>query len=111
MNTLSITHTAFGAALVLAVTLTGVTSPAFAATPTASDESLVVHEASRPRPPRPVGDVGPLIRPDLRIKYLGPGYGNGKYLFRFRVENLGAASAKANVDDDLDPSNNTAHSN
>ena len=168
MNTLSITRTAFGAALALAVTLTGVTSPAFAAVPTAADESLEVRETGRPRPPRPVGDVGPLIRPDLRVKYLGPDYDDGKYLFRFRVDNLGAASAddifvdeeveqrsydgslgvnqsvggqkiatlaadqsievkvtciplpgyvcmgasaKANVDYDLDPSNNKAHSN
>jgi hypothetical protein len=35
----------------------------------------------------------PLIKPDVRVRYIGPAYNNGKYLYRFRVENIGAASA------------------
>jgi hypothetical protein len=168
MKKLSITQTAFGAALALALTLSGVGSPAFAAAPTTADESLVVRETGRRRPPRPAADFGPMFRPDLRVKYLGPDYDNGKYYSRFLVENVGAASAddvfvdqeveqrsydgsigvnqsvgghkiatlasdqsvevkvtciplpgyvctgasiKANVEYDLDPSNNKAHSN
>jgi hypothetical protein len=34
-----------------------------------------------------------MFRPDLRVKYLGPDYDNGTYLFRFRIDNIGAASA------------------
>ena len=35
----------------------------------------------------------PLFKPDVRVTYIGPGYKSGKYLYRFKVENIGAASS------------------
>jgi hypothetical protein len=75
------TALALGTLLALAVTLSGSVAPAFAAVaPSVPARDRMEH-------------LGEVFHPDVRVKYLGPAYDNGKYQYRFRVENLGAASA------------------
>src|SRR4051794_26564018 len=99
MRTRTATSSTLGAALALALTLAGTVAPAFAAEPATAQRSMEsgdVREAGHHRPPRPAPkpDDGLHFQPDLRVKYVGPDYDNGTYFFRFRVENIGAASAE-----------------
>ena len=96
MTKLSITQTALGATLALAVALSTAVAPAFAAeTP----------KIDLPLPAQPIHrDIGPLPQPkpesstvtfypDVRVNYIGKEASSGKMKYRFRVMNVGAASA------------------
>ena len=76
------TIAALGTLFTLAITLGTAIAPAFAAEPT-----------PEPRFDFRLEYLNPTFQPDVRVKYLGPAYSNGHYQFRFRVENIGAASA------------------
>src|SRR5215212_10647333 len=89
-------HTAIGTALALAVTLTSTVAPALAATPwpgvtPTSPDSLdpgIVLTVDQPQ------SSGITFLPDVRVNYLGKTAGSGgKVTYRFRVQNIGAASA------------------
>ena len=88
-------QTALGAALALAVTVTAAAAPASAATPRPGVTPV------DPLVTQPVGSivVQPqastfTFYPDVRVNYLGKTAGSGgKVTYRFRVQNIGAASA------------------
>ena len=89
-------HTAIGTALALAVTLTSTIGPALAATPwpavtPTSPDGLdpgIVLTVDQPQ------SSGVTFLPDVRVNYLGKTAGSGgKVTYRFRVQNIGAASA------------------
>jgi hypothetical protein len=103
MKNRSTTTTALGAALALAFTLVGAVAPAFAAEPAASQSPVVQQRTGQPRPgvPAPEPDDGTFFRPDVRVTYLGPAYDHGTHISRFRVENIGAASADVFVDEEV----------
>jgi hypothetical protein len=91
-------HTALGTALALAITLTSAVAPAFAATakprpvftPT---EPVVIQPGSLKPEPKPESSTV-TFQPDIRVNYLGQSAaGGGKVAYRFRVQNIGAASA------------------
>lgn len=110
-------HTAFGAALALALTLTSTVAPTFAATPMSSSDIIPSAPLESPsngvktRPgispsnpivvqpgtvlPQPAPETSPVtFKPDIRVNYLGQSSaGGGKVAYRFRVQNIGAASA------------------
>lgn len=87
---------ALGAALALAITLGSTITPAFAETP----------RIDLPIPAKPIHrDLGPLpqpkpesstvtFSPDVRVNYIGKDSVGGKMHYRFRVQNVGAASAE-----------------
>jgi hypothetical protein len=95
MKKLSITQTALGAALALAISLGSSITPAFAETP----------RIDLPIPAKPIHrDLGPLpqpqpesstvmFSPDIRVNYIGKDSVGGKMHYHFRVQNVGAASA------------------
>src|SRR4051794_5009729 len=94
------TSAALGTILALAVTLTGAVAPALAATPAAIDHAVSLNAGGRPRPNVP---PAPMFRPDLRVHYLGQFSDDRNTFFRFRVENIGAASAdNIYVDQEVD---------
>jgi hypothetical protein len=108
--------TALGAALALAVTLTTAVAPAFAEAPQfeqAKPSSIVdildtkpKFEQDKPPPivdviqvqPRPThpgpgnGESGPVFKPDVRVVYLSQSSSGADVTYRFRVENIGAAT-------------------
>ena len=73
---------ALGTLFAVAVTLSSAIAPAFAAQP-APTESFDQF----------------LFQPDVRVNYLGKTYSSGKTIYRFRVENIGAASIELTPDD------------
>jgi hypothetical protein len=93
------TSSALGAALALAITLSTAVAPAFAETPTIDifPSKPTIHRDIGPLPaPKPETSTVTFV-PDVRVNYIGKSAGSGgKVTYRFRVENIGAASA-ANV--------------
>ncbi len=89
------TSRALGALFALTAALTSLLAPAYAATPAAAGQSLDLAPAATTIQTRDRMEslASPMFQPDIRVKYIGPAYNNGKYLYRFRVENIGAASA------------------
>ncbi len=87
---------ALGAALALAIALTSTVAPAFAETPeidvTPSKPTILFDLGPLP-PPQPEASTV-IFSPDVRVNYLSKSAGNGgKVTYRFRVQNIGAASA------------------
>ena len=73
--------TALGVALALAMTVAGAVAPAFAATPALT------------APPQ-TETMSFMFQPDVRVNYLSKtSLGGGKVAYKFRVQNIGAASA------------------
>ena len=90
---------ALGAALALAITLTAVAAPAFAAARTVDIGPLpqpkpIIHRNIGPLPqPKPETSTV-TFHPDVRVNYLNKSAGSGgKVTYRFRVQNVGAATA------------------
>jgi hypothetical protein len=85
---------ALGAALALAITLTSTVAPAFAETPKidVTPSKPTIHRDLGPLPaPKPSTVT---FVPDVRVNYVGKSSaGGGKVDYRFRVQNVGAASA------------------
>jgi hypothetical protein len=79
------TSRALGALFGLTAAITTFLAPAYAATPPAP-ATITTRD-------RMDSLDTPMFQPDLRVKYVGRAYNNGKYQYRFRVENIGAASA------------------
>ena len=73
--------TALGVVLALAMTVAGAAAPAFAATP-----ALAAAPQSE--------TMSFMFQPDVRVNYLSKtSVGGGKIAYKFRVQNIGAASA------------------
>src|SRR3954451_2125920 len=85
------TSRALGALFGLAATLTTMLAPAYAATPAtdASQFDLAPITTTTQTRGRMEALSDPLFKPDVRVTYVGPGYKSGKYLYRFKVENIG----------------------
>jgi hypothetical protein len=106
-------HTALGTALALALTLTSVVAPAFAATSTPRPDIISSEPIESPgNAPKPRPDIIPseplqspgnppeqesptvVFQPDVRVNYLSKSTGSGgKVTYRFRVQNVGIGTA------------------
>jgi hypothetical protein len=90
--------TALGVALALAMTVAGAVAPAFASTPH-PDIDLFPANPTITRPLGPLPQPAPeaatvTFQPDVRVNYLSKtSLGGGKIAYKFRVQNIGAASA------------------
>lgn len=85
------THTALGAALALAISLTTAVSPASAETrrPGITPSNPI---ATLPDPAPTTSSV--TFLPDVRVNYIGKSTGSGgKVTYRFRVQNIGIGTA------------------
>jgi hypothetical protein len=94
MFTRTTTSRALGALFGLTAMLSSMLAPAYAAAPAADQVNTLAASATTVQSTTRTETLDQLFfQPDVRVLYLGSYSSNGKRLYRFRVENIGAASA------------------